>query len=142
MHLFSRKKADGRYHKLAEERKISKPATKYHFDGNIYVLQGGLSFSAATLFASNLKGQKNVTIVGEESGGGYYGNTAMFLPTVILPNSKLRVILPLYRLVIDSSRQKNGRGVLPDIMIEPNSAAIKAGKDLKIETIKTLILKK
>lgn len=142
MHLFSRKKADGRYHKQAEERKTSRPATKYHFDGNIYVLQGGLSFSAATLFTSNLKGQKNVTIVGEESGGGYYGNTAMFLPTVILPNSKLRVILPLYRLVIDSSRQQDGRGVLPDVLVQPSSTAIKQGRDLKIDTVKALILKK
>ena len=142
MHLFSKKKTDSRYHKQAEERKISKPSTKNHFDGNIYLLQGGLSFSAATLFASNLKGQKNVTIVGEESGGGYYGNTAMFLPTVILPNSKLRVILPLYRLVIDSSRQKDGKGVLPDILVLPSSSAIKQGKDLKIDTVKALILKK
>jgi C-terminal processing protease CtpA/Prc len=142
MHLFSKKKADGRYHKRTEERKISKPATKYHFDGNIFVLQGGLSFSAATLFTSNLKGQKNVTLVGEESGGGYYGNSAMFLPTIILPNSKLRVILPLYRLVIDSSRLQDGRGVLPDILVLTSSNAIKQAKDVKVETVKALILKK
>jgi C-terminal processing protease CtpA/Prc len=142
MHLFSKKRADGRYHKQIEERKISQPAIKYHFNGNIYVLQGGLSFSAATLFTSNLKGQQNVTIVGEESGGGYYGNTAMFLPTVILPNSKLRIILPLYRLVIDSNRHQDGRGVLPDILVPPNSNAIKQGKDLKIDTVKALILRK
>ncbi len=142
MHLFSKKKADGRYHKQDEERKITKPATKYHFDGGIYVLQGGLSFSAATLFTSNLKGQKNVTIVGEESGGGYYGNSAMFLPTIILPNSKLRVILPLYKLVIDSSRLQDGRGVLPDILVLPSSDATKQAKDVKVETVKALILKK
>lgn len=142
MHLFSKKKADGRYHKQDEERKITKPATKNHFDGDIYVLQGGLSFSAATLFTSNLKGQKNVTIVGEESGGCSYGNSAMFLPTIILPNTKLRVVLPLYRLVIDSSRQQNGRGVLPDIVVPPSSIAIKQGKDVKIDTVKALILKK
>jgi C-terminal processing protease CtpA/Prc len=142
MHLFSKKKTDGRYHKQDEERKITKPATTNHFNGNIYVLQGGLSFSAATLFTSNLKGQKNVTIVGEESGGGYYGNSAMFLPTIILPNSKLRVILPLYRLVINSSRQQNGRGVLPDILVLPSSNAIQQGKDLKIDTVKAIIIKK
>jgi C-terminal processing protease CtpA/Prc len=142
MHLFSKKKTDGRYHKQDEERKITKPATTNHFDGNIYVLQGGLSFSAATLFTSTLKGQKNVTIVGEESGGGYYGNSAMYLPTIILPNSKLRVILPLYRLVINSSRQQNGRGVLPDILVLPSSNAIQQGKDLKMDTVKAIIIKK
>ena len=55
----------------------------------------------------------NVLVVGEESGGGYYGNSAMHVPEIVLPNSKLRVTLPLYRLVMDKNRAK-GRGVLPD----------------------------
>lgn len=141
MHLFSKKLNDGRYHKYNDEQKATKPATKYHFDGNVYVLQAGLSFSAATLFTSNLKGQKNVTIVGEETGGGFYGNTAMFLPTIILPNSKLRVVLPLYRLVIDSNRKQDGKGVLPDVLVLPTSVAIKKGIDLKMDTVKKIILK-
>ncbi|MEJ0083463.1 MAG: S41 family peptidase [Puia sp.] len=41
-----------------------------------FYLIGGNSFSATTLFAGDLKGQKNVILVGEETGGGYYGNTA------------------------------------------------------------------
>ncbi len=142
LQIFSKKRADGRYHKLRDEIHIYKPQKQFHFNGDIYLLQGGLSFSAATLFVSNLKGQRNVTVVGEETGGGFYGNTAMFLPTVILPNSKLRIILPLYRLVIDSSREKNGHGILPDILLPPNSIAIKKGIDLKMDTIKSIILKK
>ena len=139
MQLFSRKMGDGRFHKRSEEVHIYHPKTKNHFDGNLYLVQDGLSFSAATLFISNLKGQKNVTVIGEETGGGNYGNSAMFLPTITLPNSKLRVILPLYRLVIDSNRVKNGRGIMPNIQILPSSIAIKNGVDLKIVMVKQLI---
>ena len=142
MYVTSRKMADGRFHKRSDEVHMYHPKTKNHFDGNIYLLQGGLSFSAATLFVSSLKGQKNVTVIGEETGGGNYGNSAMFLPTITLPNSKLRVVLPLYRLVIDSNRIKNGHGIMPDILIKPSSPAIKNGIDSKMVAVKEMIIKK
>ena len=142
MQNFSHKKADGRFHKLREERHFYRPKTTNHFNGDIYLLQGGYTFSAGTLFVGNLKGQNNVTVVGEETGGGYYGNSALFLPTIILPNSKLRLVLPLARLVVDGSRIKNGRGVVPDVLIEPSSIAIKQGIDLKMITLKQIISKK
>jgi C-terminal processing protease CtpA/Prc len=139
MYVFSKKMADGRFHKRSDEVQMYHPKRKNHFDGNLYLVQGGLSFSAATLFVGSLKGQSNVTVVGEETGGGNYGNSAMFLPTITLPNSKLRVILPLYRLVIDRNRVKDGRGIIPNFQIAPSSIAIKNGIDLKIEMVKQLI---
>ena len=90
------------------------------------------------MFASSLKGQSNVTLVGEETGGGYYGNSAMHLPTIVLPNTKIKVGLPIYRLVMDKNRPK-GRGIVPDIEIQPSSDAIKKGVDLKLIEIRRLI---
>ncbi|MFL9481860.1 S41 family peptidase [Chitinophagaceae bacterium LWZ2-11] len=142
MNFCTHKEADGRYHNRRSENHYYQPKTTNHFNGNIYLLQGGFSFSATTMFISNIKGQKNVTVIGEETGGGYYGNSAMNLPTIILPNSKLRVVLPMYRLVIDSTRIKNGRGVIPDIEVLPSSNAIKAGIDLKLTKVKELIEEK
>jgi C-terminal processing protease CtpA/Prc len=55
------------------ERHYYKPKSKHHYNGNIYLLTGGNSFSATTLFAAAVKGQKNVIIVGEETGGAAYG---------------------------------------------------------------------
>ncbi|MBC7651920.1 MAG: S41 family peptidase, partial [Deinococcales bacterium] len=86
MQVFSKKMADGRFHKRSDEVHFYQPKTKKHFNGNIYLLQSGLSFSAATLFVGSLKGQNNVTVLGEETGGGSYGNSAMFIPTITLPN--------------------------------------------------------
>jgi hypothetical protein len=141
MNFFSHKEKDGNIHYRRFEKHYFKPQTKNHFDGNVYLIQGGITFSASTMFIGALKGQDNVTIVGEETGGGYYGNSAMHLPTIVLPNSKLRVVLPLYRLVMDKNRPK-GRGIMPDIEIPPSSNAIKKGYDIKLAVLRKIIIDK
>ena len=139
--VISKKEADGKFHFKRFEKHYYTPVTKNHFDGNVYILQGGYTFSASTLFTSPLMKQKNVTIVGEESGGGYYGNSAMMIPNIKLPNSGLLFRLPLYRLVMDKTRPK-GNGVIPHVMVDPSSYAIKQGFDIKLEAVKKMIQQK
>lgn len=134
-----RKKQDGRYHFRYFEQHRFKPKNRFHFSGDIYLIQGGYSFSAATLFINSLKGQPNVTVVGEETGGGSYGNSAVHLPQIILPNTRMRVVLPMYRLVMDASKPKTGRGIFPDVEVKPSSVALREGYDPKITTVKELI---
>lgn len=134
----TRKMKDGLYHNRTYEKHFFKPKTKKHFDGKVYIIQGGYTFSAATMFISSIYHQKNVTTVGEETGGGFYGNSAMLLPNIILPNTKLNVRLPLFKLVMDKDRPK-GRGIFPDVYIEPSSEAIRNGIDLKMERIIEMI---
>jgi len=139
MHLTGRKNEDGRIHFRYFERHYFKPRQRNHFNGNTYVLTGGYTFSAATMVAGLLQGQKGITLVGEETGGGAYGNSAVHLPVITLPNSQVRIVLPLYRLVADAKRQKDGRGLLPDVEVLPSSQAIRRGVDLKVEKVKELI---
>jgi len=139
--MISKKMDGGGYHLKRYETHYYQPFTKDHFDGSVYILQGGYTFSASTLFTSPLINQNNVTIIGEETGGGFYGNSAILIPTIKLPNSKLLFRLPLYRMVMDKTRPK-GRGVVPDILVEPNSYAIKIGIDNKLEAVKKLIQQK
>ncbi|MBR2648665.1 MAG: peptidase S41 [Sediminibacterium sp.] len=141
MNIGGRKEKDGTIHYRRYEKHYFQPITKNHFEGHVYLLQGGYSFSAATMFISSLKGQKNVTVVGEETGGGWYGNSAMHIPEIKLPYSKLRVRLPMYRLVMDRNRVK-GRGIVPDWEINPSSYAIKKGVDLKMTLIQEEILRR
>jgi hypothetical protein len=141
MHFGAKKMDDGLIHIRHYETHLFTPRTKDHFDGNVYILQGGYTFSAATMFISHLQGQKNVITIGEETGGGFYGNSAMHTPTITLPYSKLQVSLPMYRLVMDSTRPK-GHGFIPDITVNPSSYAIKQGVDLKILKIRELINQK
>jgi hypothetical protein len=138
MNLAARKADDGTIHYRRYEKHYFEPKTKNHFTGNLYLVQGGYSFSAATMFISTLKGQKNVKVVGEETGGGWYGNSAMHIPDIKLPHTKLRVRLPMYRLVINANREKGG-GIIPDWQIDPSSEAIKKGVDLKMSLIQAEI---
>ncbi len=140
-HLVSRKKADGRYHDIRAEKHYYQPKRNHHFTGKVYVLQSGYTYSAATMFTSAIKGQGNVIIIGEESGGGYYGNTATYLSIIILPNSKLRIIMPTYRMVMDAKRTKDGKGVQPDVPIRASVESIKKGIDIKLEKAKEEILR-
>jgi len=137
--LVTSKDKEGKYHFRYFEKHYYSPKTKNHYEGQVYILIGGNSFSATTLFAGDLKGQKNVTLVGEETGGGYYGNTAWIIPDVTLPNTGLRFRLPRFRMVIDKGREKNGRGIIPDVWALPSVEAIRNGVDFKAMKVKELI---
>jgi Peptidase family S41 len=139
MTFCTKKMADGFIHFKYYENKLFAPTKNYHFNGSVYLVQGGYSFSATTMFISQLKGQSNIKIIGEESGGGYYGNSAMHIPNIVLPNSGIQVSLPMYRLVMDKNRPK-GHGIIPDTIINPSSFAIRKGIDLKIQKIKELLV--
>lgn len=108
------------------------------YKGNVIVLTGGYSFSATTMFLSNVKGQNNVTLLGEETGGGYYGNNGVFIPEIVLPNTQLRIRLPLYRIVNNRNFVK-GTGVLPDVEVKATAESIKLNKDPKLEKAIELI---
>jgi C-terminal processing protease CtpA/Prc len=139
--FFTRRKADGYHHFRYFEKHYFKPRKINHFDGQVYILTGGNSFSATTLFASSLIKQDNVTVVGEETGGGAYGNSAWLIPDVTLPETRVRFRLPLFRLVIDKNYPKNGKGVQPEVDSKPTIDAIKRGVDFKLEKAMELIKK-
>ncbi len=104
----------------------------------MYVLSGGNTFSASTLFIKSVKDQENVTIVGEETGGGAYGNNAWLIPDVTLPVTKVRFRLPLFRLVIDKNEEK-GFGAQPEVISLPTVEAIRKNLDFKTEKAVELI---
>ncbi len=142
MQAITRKHKDGLYHFGYFERHYFKPQKRHHFDGNIYIITGGNSFSATTLFAGALKGQENVKIIGEETGGGAYGNSAWMIPDVTLPNTGVRFRLPRFRLVMNKDLVKEGRGIMPDIEAAPTVETIRRGIDPKVDTVRKLIMQK
>jgi hypothetical protein len=141
LQFLTRKRKDGLYHFGLYENKKFKPKTKNHFDGTTYILTGGNTFSAAALFAKSLKPQENVIVVGEETGGGSYGNTAWLIPDVTLPNTGVRFRLPLFRLVIDKDGEK-GHGIIPEEEALPTVKDIRRGADYKMEKVRELIKEK
>ncbi|HEY5370698.1 MAG TPA: S41 family peptidase [Hanamia sp.] len=132
------KKKDGQYHFGYWERHTFKLKRKNHFDGNVYVLTNGLTFSASALFCADLKGQKNIKLLGEETGGGWYGNSGIMIPNITLPNTKLRMRLPVFRLVQYQHIPVKGTGVIPDIYVGPNWRDVLNGVDTKMKVVKEL----
>jgi C-terminal processing protease CtpA/Prc len=139
MLVFTRKKKDGRYHFTWFENHYFKPKKKNHFDGRSYILIGGNSFSATTLFTNAVIKQDNVVVVGEETGGGSYGNTAWLIPDVKLPETKLLFRLPLFRLVMDRNEPKTGHGIWPEVEVKPSVDAIRRNADYKLDKVMELI---
>ncbi|HEX2535937.1 MAG TPA: S41 family peptidase [Chitinophagaceae bacterium] len=137
--FMTRRRPDGRYHFTYYEGRYFYPKRRHHFNGQVYILTGGNTFSASTLFAGSVMDQENVTVVGEETGGGAYGNTAWLMPDITLPHTGVRVRVPLFRLVIDGRRPRNGRGLLPEVPAYPTWEAIRKGVDFKMEAVKAII---
>lgn len=134
------KKKDGKYHFSYWDKHWFRPKRRNHFDGNVYVLTNGLTFSAASLFCNLVRGQDNVILVGEETGGGWYGNSGIFIPNVTLPNTKLRFRLPFFRLVqFQHNPENKGKGVAPDWYIGPDWIDLLNNKDTKMEAVKKRI---
>ena len=140
--FLTRKRSDGLYHFGHWERKIYKPKNQDHFSGDLYVLINGSTFSASALFCNAVKGQPGVIIAGEEAGGGWYGNNGILIPDITLPNTHLRVRLPLFRLVQYHHAPKDGRGVPPDIYIGTNYDALLKGVDKKMHVVMEIIREK
>ena len=139
MLFISRKNKDGLYHVHHLEHKLYKPKQNGHYDGEVYVLINGPTFSASALFCNAVKGQRGITLMGEETGGGWYGNSGIMIPDITLPNTRLRVRLPLFRLVQYNHIAQKGTGVKPDIYVGPNYEALLNGYDKKMQQVKQLI---
>jgi hypothetical protein len=138
----SKKRRDGKYHLGLLERKLYKPKQNNHYNGNVYVLTNGPTFSAAALFCNAVKGQDGIKLVGEETGGGWHGNSGIMIPDITLPNTHLRVRLPLFKLVQYKHVSKTGTGIIPDIYVGTSYDALMKGYDKKMEVVKKMILEK
>lgn len=100
------------------------------FDGNIYVLISGKTFSAAADLARILGQMDNVVLVGEETGGAHVSRAANMLVKYNLPNTNTELQVPvIYEEFVNVSTNNIGRGTFPDYLIEPNYNDLLAKKD-------------
>ena len=100
------------------EKKISDDKT---FKGDVYVLVNERSFSSAAVFAGLVRKYNRGLIVGRETGSSYYQINALRFVTLMLPNSKINIRIPLIKIVFDTVQRQEipwGRGVIPDVSID------------------------
>jgi Peptidase family S41 len=138
MFFSTRKNKDGNYHIRRLEKHVFTPK-KNNYNGKVYVLTSGPTFSASSLFCNAIKGQAGITLVGEETGGGWYGNTGIMIPDIKLPHTGVRVRLPLFKLVQVNHGQAKGTGIIPDVPVPPSYDAMLKGYDKKMEVVKEII---
>jgi hypothetical protein len=122
--------------------KTFRPKKRLRYKGDVYIITSGPTFSASTLFVNAVKGQENVTVVGEETGGGWHGNSGIMLPYFKMPNTKTKVVVPLFRVVQYNHVPKDGRGVMPDWYIGPSYQMVMEKKDPKSKAVIEHILNK
>ena len=105
------------------------------YKGKIYILINGGSFSATSLLAANMHTLKNVTFVGEETGGSKNIWTAGIMKTITLPESKLSLTYGYVPAFFGDITNINGRGLMPDIPINYTIDDVLANKDLEMEWV-------
>ncbi|WP_214073723.1 S41 family peptidase [Mucilaginibacter sp. dw_454] len=115
--------------------------TRMHeFKGKLYLLINGGSFSAAALFTTAVKSQRDCITVGEETGNSGYGSDAGPKP-MTLPETHVKLYLPIVWYYAARTPGKNqGEGLTPDIEVpEPLYSIRYKGNDPVMEAVKASI---
>jgi hypothetical protein len=118
------------------------PSPSYIFNKNVYLLIDKGTFSAASIFAVNLRENRNVTIIGEESGGGEFGTDGYEFSIVKLPVTGLLLRLPQFWVETVSGFKNKGHGIMPDITVVPTVAQRADAKDVALDKTLQLITDK
>lgn len=111
------------------------------FQGRVYILINGNSFSATGECTSIIHFHKKAVFIGEECGAGYYGNTSGFMPILTLPNTGIRINIPLVRYTMAVEGYPQDRGIIPDYPVEQTIHDLLNSRDSSLEFTLELIKK-
>jgi len=117
--------------------------SKWAFQGKIYVLVNGRTYSSGSSTARYLKEYADAVILGEETGTRYEGFAAGSKQVILLPNSNLKIGIPRYHLKFPPSEKQTtkNRGLLPDIEINESLDDLINDKDIQMEYVLGLVNK-
>ena len=136
-----RKNERGWYDALGHPNLGEQNPLKPVFKGRVFILINGGSFSATGECTSIIHYHKRAVFVGEECGAGYYGNTSGFMPIVTLPNTGIRINIPLIRYTMAVDNYPPDRGIIPDYLVKPSIEDLLKGRDSVLEFTLELIKK-
>lgn len=134
---------DGKYYisKTENEMKVRRP-NKNAFTGNIYLLISPAVASAGSLFAAMAAGDKNTTVIGEETMGGYYGHNGHTPFGYVLPKSKIVTRFYIDNIEQDVPNKENqfyNRGIIPDYEVSQTFEDFLNNKDTQMKFVLKLI---
>ncbi|ASK29830.1 peptidase S41 [Chryseobacterium sp. T16E-39] len=134
------KGTDGKFYYKIKADNVTKPS-KNAFQGKIFVLVNGGSYSASSIISSKLKFDKKALLVGEETGGANDGTVAGFYSYQVLPNSKLTLPIGLLLVNPNITLTNSQRGVIPDVAIPETLQDIINKNDVQLNWVKSEIEK-
>jgi hypothetical protein len=142
-HFQNKRMADG----SLERRKNAEPGLmafkkepKQKFKGNIFIIISPVTYSGGSEFSNMMYSQGLATFVGQEAGGGYYGNTSGYSRELTLPNSRIVVDIPALQFVMNvEPKIPFGRGVIPHYEVIPTIEQFSQNKNVALDFILKLI---
>jgi hypothetical protein len=97
-----------------------KKEPKNKFSGKVYVIISPITYSGGSEFSNMVYSNGKAIFVGQETGGGYYGNTSGYSNELILPNSKIEIDIPALQFIMNVEQKLPfGTGVIPDYKVIP-----------------------
>lgn len=126
---------------MYDQFKLIKPQPD-RFTGEVYLLVGPRTASAGSMFAAMVAGNTDAVIIGEETGGGYYGHNGVFPVTYILPESKIKFDLSIVNLdqnVPIKDNQPPGSGIIPHHQVEQSLEDFMTNEDTALQYTLDLI---
>ncbi len=118
---------------------VTFPKKMHAFKGQVYVLTNGKSFSMSAVAASYLKYKANATVVGEETGGNVAGSNAVISGKIILPNSRIQILIPMYHIYHDIEVKNDGHGIMPNYHTKYSKEDVLNGVDLDLIKVLELV---
>lgn len=121
--------------------KKHKPATTI-FNGDVYILTNGFSFSATGEITSFIKNSNRAVFTGEEVGRNANQNISGTTRILTLPNTKIRIRIPVELFKLNVNHKNAGHGVIPDYNIRPSITDKINGTGVEMEYALELIKKR
>lgn len=129
---------------LSKEFDYYKPQrpNKNNFKGKVYVITNGLCMSSCSDLVAILSDNKKAIIVGQETGGGFQGNTSGMMPTEEI-NGNMTITIPLQKYTNAVDLDKNyGRGTTPNFIVNPTLNDWMNKVDIEMELVRNLVKNK
>lgn len=128
------KGADGKLHVAKQAGLDAQQPLEPHYDGRVFALMNGGSFSSSTEFLALLRFYGRAKLIGETAAGTYSGYTCGRMVDLILPNSKLDLNFGLLTFYLDRNGYTHAkRSIRPDYPVRYTINELLAGSDKDME---------
>lgn len=120
-----------------------KKEPKNKFKGKVYVIISPVTYSGGSEFSNMMFTNDLATFVGQETGGGYLGNTSGYRQKLILPNSQIEIKIPALKFEMNvEPKLPFGSGVKPHYGVIPTFEQYVNGENASLKFILEQLIKK